>query len=294
MAAKNPTSSDGTLAFAPTLNPVRLSTEKMAIRDMRHEFIQKYALPRKIHVSNLRGKTLLWDLSAIWFKFNIFFPKRIWEKILTASRSKQIMTAVDFLKSEGVNVELIADGTRIILKAGSGGMPTTAHQLKIIGELNAGGHNVTIPPGEFDQYVTAKARADPENTYILSPDSTDMIAGGANVVEYINFMTSEATVIYIKDVLKWMRPKFNQSWSDDQLLDALALCAAIAPNDYNLAARIKGISFTYMLNQLSTYSRMLGEFKNLTAHQVSHLLSSCSCVLRRLCQFLLFSSSPSK
>ena len=149
-----------------------------------------------------------------------------------------------------------------MMKARSGGTDTNGVQCALIAQLEAAGYRVITPPGEFDQFAAAEARDSPMQTFALTVDSTDQAASGANVVEHLDFHTGKAKLILMSVVLNWMKSRFRQGHRNDEqyrefLLDVLAYCAAVASNDYNHAARIRGISFMLMMKKMIEYAKTL-------------------------------------
>ena len=80
----------------------------MTVHNMRETFIRENSLYTLLDIEELLGKRLLWDLSSIWFRFNVKFPRHIWARIKAAKglRARQIVIAMEFLKSQNIHVEV--------------------------------------------------------------------------------------------------------------------------------------------------------------------------------------------
>ena len=88
----------------------------MGVPDIR-SFLRSHDLARKDTINSLKGQRLLWDLSAIWFRFNFRFPAEAWMEIKSLEpegRTAQIVYVANYLKREGLNV-VVSSSLRIKL-----------------------------------------------------------------------------------------------------------------------------------------------------------------------------------
>ena len=75
------------LKTSSTTRSLSRPTSFLTLKWLR-EWLKQRSLIKQMKIENLKGKRLLWDLSALAFRFNVYFPRRIWLEIQQASSSR--------------------------------------------------------------------------------------------------------------------------------------------------------------------------------------------------------------